>query len=125
MLQQGKILNAAMRPQEETNESNLRKRYVNYMRINELRRRRISDTIQKEHEESNIYSAHDCYQVGNVYYGATLLQKIGHSNPNKYGSWWCGPYLVSVVSKLPIVCGFEKIYNEKICNTRHVVLRIL
>ena len=77
-----------------------------------------------EHEESNIYSAHVCYQVGDVYYGATLPQKIGHSNPNKYGSWWRGPYLVSVVSKLPIVNGFE-IYNEKICNTRHVVLRIL
>jgi len=35
--------------------------------------------------------------------------KIGYSNPNKYGSWWRGPYLVTAVSKVPIVYGLENL----------------
>jgi len=51
MQRQGKLLNAAMRSQEATNE----KTYENGMRTildYQLRRRRITDTILEEHEES-------------------------------------------------------------------------
>ena len=51
MQRQGKLLHAAMRSQEVTNEKNLRKRNANYTRLPELHRRLISDTIQEEHEE--------------------------------------------------------------------------
>ena len=51
MQRQGKLLNAALRSQEATNEKPLRKRYANYTRLPELRRKRISDTILEEHEE--------------------------------------------------------------------------
>ena len=34
--------------------------------------------------------------------------KIGHANLRKYGSWWRGPYLVTAVTKVPVVYGFEK-----------------
>jgi hypothetical protein len=50
MQRQGKILNAAMRSQEETNIRNLWKRYENYKRLPELRIRRIREDIEEEHE---------------------------------------------------------------------------
>ena len=46
------------------------------------------------------------YAVGDYVKRRYPASKIGYSNPNKYGSWWRGPYLVTAVSKIPIVYGF-------------------
>ena len=50
MQRQGKLLNEAMRSQEETNVRNLRKRYANYKRLPE-RMRRKREKIEEDDEE--------------------------------------------------------------------------
>ena len=50
MARQGKLLNAARRSQEDTNDSNLRKRYANYQRLPQLRTRTKRGSASEEHE---------------------------------------------------------------------------
>jgi hypothetical protein len=50
------------------------------------------------------------YVVGDNVLRRYPTTKIGYANPNKYGSWWRGPYLVTAVSKVPIIYGFEKLW---------------
>ena len=35
------------------------------------------------------------------------LENNRQANPSKYESWWRGPYLVTAVTKVPMVYGFE------------------
>ena len=49
------------------------------------------------------------YEVGDYVLRRYPATKIGQANPRKYGSWWCGPYLVTSVTKVPMVYGFEKL----------------
>jgi hypothetical protein len=48
------------------------------------------------------------YQVGDYVLRRYPSTKIGGGNPNKYGSWWRGPYRVMSLSQVPIVYGFDK-----------------
>ena len=48
------------------------------------------------------------YEVGDYVLRRYPATKIGDVNPIKYGSWWRGPYLVTTVTKAPIVYRFEK-----------------
>ena len=50
MARQGKLLDAARRSQEATNDSNLRKRYANYQRLPQLRSRTKRGSANEEHE---------------------------------------------------------------------------
>ena len=49
------------------------------------------------------------YEVGD-YVLRYPADKIEKTNPSKYGSWWRGPYLVTAVTKVPLVYGFEKLW---------------
>jgi hypothetical protein len=49
------------------------------------------------------------YEVGDYVLRRYPATKIGQANPSKYGSWWRGPYLVTAVTKVPMVYGFEKL----------------
>ena len=164
MARLGKLLDAARRVQEATNDSNLRKRYATYPRLPQLRtNQRGSASEEHEHPKDDpapianimddtrqearqaksaaqrwirdpnnlntyikLVQARDTavdsiaeidlnpyvlteYEVGDYVrrYPAT---KVGEANPNKYGSWWRGPYLVTAVTKVSMVYGFEKLW---------------
>jgi hypothetical protein len=49
------------------------------------------------------------YQVGDVIRRYPVT-KIGGGNPNKYGNWWRGLYLLTAFSKIPIIYGYEKVW---------------
>jgi hypothetical protein len=165
MHRQSKLLVAAAKSQQETNEEHLKRRYANYKTKPLLRQRNIA----KANDFSDI--DHDCvtapspiahiwveprplqpailvaqkwikdpangeyirmveagqqeiidsvqeidlspyvdttYQVGDYVLRRYPATKAGQGNPNKYGSWWRGPYLVTAAQQVPIVYGYRK-----------------
>ena len=50
MARQAKLLDAARRSQEATNDSNLKKRYASYQRLPQLRTRTKRGSASEEHE---------------------------------------------------------------------------
>ena len=54
---------------------------------------------------------------------------MGQANPSKYRFWWRGPYLVTAVTKVSMVYGFERLWytiqnlvttKEYFANTSHL-----
>jgi len=55
-------------------------------------------------QEINLSPYHVGYYVLRRYFAT----KAGQGNPNKYGSWWRGPNLITAATQVPIVYGFTK-----------------
>jgi hypothetical protein len=166
MHRQNKLLVAAAKAQQETNDAHLKKRYATYKTTPFLRQRnmkKVTDFSDIDHnctttptsiahilveprqQKQPILAAQKCiedpanggtyirmvqagereiidnvqeidlsayvetsYQVGNYVLRRYPATKVGQRNPNKYGSWWPGPYLVTAATQGPIVYGFRK-----------------
>ena len=67
--------------------------------------REVIDSVQEIDMSSYVETT---YQVGDYVLRRYPATKAGQGNPNKYGSWWRGPYLVTAAQQVPIVYGHQR-----------------
>jgi len=76
-----------------------------YIRMVEAGQQEIIDSVQEIDLSPYVDTT---YQVGDYVLRRYPATKAGQGNPNKYGSWWRGPYLVTAAQQVPIVYGYRK-----------------